>query len=70
MGKPLLAWERPQLIVLAKSTPEESVLASCKTQNFKVTTSGPANITQQADCAAGADFANCSNCQSRGMGGS
>lgn len=71
MEKTLLAWEKPQLIVLAKSTPEESVLYSCKTQNpNQPIMSGPNDLTLQDRCAAGDTFANCSNCKARAIGGS
>ena len=40
------AWSKPQLIVLARGTPEESILSSCK--GTKTT-------------AAKTEFANCTN---------
>lgn len=69
MKKQLLAWERPQLIVLAKSTPEESVLTSCKTMNPNQPLVGPDVATYQLTCAAGT-VKKCDNCLSRGVGGS
>ena len=36
------AWVRPRLVVLARGTPEESVLAGCKT--FAPGMSGPSSI--------------------------
>jgi hypothetical protein len=68
MDKLLKAWERPQLIVLAKSTPEESVLTQCKTQNPNIITVGPADKELHAECASGSVTA-CNNCLSRAMGG-
>ena len=69
MEKTRLAWERPQLIVLAKSTPEESVLTSCKTMNPNQQLVGPDVATYQLTCAAGTEN-KCDNCLSRGVGGS
>jgi hypothetical protein len=69
MGKLKLEWERPQLIVLAKSTPEESVLASCKTMNPNQPVTGPDIQTNQLTCAAGTPD-KCDNCQARGIAGS
>ena len=68
MKKQLLAWERPQLIVLAKSTPEESVLLQCKTMNPNNPSNGP-EAALQSTCASGAAD-KCNNCQSRAEGGS
>jgi hypothetical protein len=69
MKRPLLAWERPQLIILAKSTPEESVLLQCKTMNPNQPLKGPDEVTNQLTCAAGT-AQKCDNCLSRGVGGS
>jgi len=69
MKKQLFTWERPQLIVLAKSTPEESVLLQCKTMNPNQQVKGPDLITNQLTCAAGT-AQKCDNCQSRGVSGS
>ena len=33
MNKQSKVWETPQLIILARGTPEESVLEGCKTMN-------------------------------------
>ena len=60
-------WTDPQLIVLAKGTPEEGVLTHCKTMNPNQPHQGPVYVTQDT-CAAGPDHANCSNCQSRAVG--
>jgi hypothetical protein len=61
-------WEKPQLIVLARGTPEESVLQHCKTMNPKIPSTGKMILTQ-TKCASG-DLNNCSPCQDRGMGDS
>jgi hypothetical protein len=58
------AWEKPQLIVLARGTPEENVLTHCKTMNPNQAVQGPADLIQQDTCAHGVK-GNCSNCQSR-----
>ena len=60
-------WEKPQLIVLARGTPEESVLTHCKTMNPNQAMTGP-DQTQQDTCAAGLADQNCSNCKSRAVG--
>ncbi len=43
-------WIRPQLIVLGRGTPEESVLAACKTQKI----SGPASTKKICKKKSGA----------------
>ena len=68
MEKLLKTWARPQLIVLAKSTPEESVLLNCKTMNPNQPREGPSDLLYQDTCAGGEDYDNCRNCQSRGKG--
>jgi len=62
-------WTKPQLIVLAKGTPEESVLTNCKTMNPNQPFSGPTDPVAQDTCASGT-ATNCSPCQSRGLGAS
>lgn len=59
-------WEKPQLIVLARGTPEESVLTNCKTMNPNQPVEGPHDLVQQDTCASGIE-GNCKNCQSRGV---
>jgi hypothetical protein len=60
------SWTKPQLIVLAKGTPKESVLTHCKTENPGVPVStGAQDLVQHDRCAAGQTVNNCSNCQSR-----
>ncbi len=58
-------WTKPQLIVLTRGTPEESVLTHCKrigNQGEEEPTS-----TRQLGCDQG-EPGNCSNCQARGGG--
>lgn len=62
-------WTRPQLIVLAKGNPEESVLTHCKTMNPNQAMEGPADLILQSTCAVG-EPNNCSNCKSRANSGS
>lgn len=69
MSKAKRQWTTPQLIVLARGMPEESVLTHCKTMNPNQAVTGPA-ITQQDTCATGPGATNCSNCQSRAVGAS
>lgn len=67
MSEKTKAWETPQLIILARGTPEESVLTNCKTMNPNRPNTGEAK-SQQDTCAAGPEKKNCSPCQSRGVG--
>ena len=60
-------WEEPQLVVLAKGTPDEFVLAHCKTMNPNQQITGP-DLATQTVCASG-DINDCSNCHDRGLGG-
>lgn len=62
------SWEKPQLVILARGTPEESVLENCKTMNPNQPATGRV-ADKQDTCAYGA-LTNCKNCQSRGLGGS
>ncbi|MEA3326759.1 MAG: hypothetical protein U9R53_05550 [Chloroflexota bacterium] len=62
-------WETPQLIIIAKGEPEESVLYHCKTKNPNQPVEGPNDLILQSTCAAG-DPTNCSNCQARAVSGS
>jgi hypothetical protein len=63
-------WSTPQLIVLARGTPEESVLESCKVNNPQGNPYGPNGTQVQNACAYVDTKSNCQNCQSRGMGAS
>ena len=62
-------WETPQLIILARGEPEESVLTHCKTMNPNQAVAGPDLVTQQLTCAQGT-IGNCNNCQARANSGS
>jgi hypothetical protein len=57
-----MQWTQPQLIVLAKGMPEESVLDACKYIGAPLGI-GPEAIAQQG-CAT--DTENCAACQNRG----
>ena len=71
MQKHIKDWEKPQLIILAKGTPEESVLLNCKTNKPNKQLEGPRESYQTVctkfDEEEG-DFQNCSVCQDRGLG--
>lgn len=63
-------WTKPQLIVLARGTPEEAVLTHCKTIDQTGTgASGDPYSAAQVACNrqhGGQDnFSNCGACQSR-----
>lgn len=60
-------WETPQLVILARGTPEESVLLSCKAI---AATAGPGTSVQNSCASLDDTTKNCSNCQSRGGGAS
>lgn len=60
-------WEKPQLIILARGTPEESVLAHCKTMNPNDPYIGPTTEAQQNTCGSGT-VQKCDVCQSRAQG--
>ncbi len=55
-------WTTPQLIVLARGTPEESVLTHCK--RIGNNGMGDPSSTAQLGCDAG-EPGNCGNCKSR-----
>ena len=55
-------WTKPQLIVLARGTPEEAVLTHCK--RIGDTTTNTPETTSQTGCDRG-NNQNCGNCQSR-----
>jgi len=63
-----MQWTQPQLIVLARGTPQESVLTHCKTMNPNQPQTGPTDLVYQDTCAGGPDFDSCTNCQSRAIG--
>jgi len=56
-------WTTPQLIVLARGTPEESVLTHCKRIGNTDPVGSPTS-TAQTGCDSG-QTNNCANCQSR-----
>lgn len=56
-------WEKPQLIVLARGTPEESVLLHCKRIGALTATS--ALPVGQTGCDDAEIDGNCGTCQSR-----
>lgn len=64
-------WTTPQLIVLARGTPEEAVLTACKAivnTGTNQTGTGMNNVTQNG-CnrdSGGDDGKNCGTCQDRG----
>jgi hypothetical protein len=57
------AWETPQLIILARGTPEESVLTQCKRIGSIGATSAQSIGQQGCDEPA---LGNCGACQARG----
>jgi hypothetical protein len=63
MSKQNKAWETPQLIILARGTPEENILLVCKAIDapFSIV----AENYQQSNCAD-TPVGNCGTCQSRG----
>ncbi len=60
-GKP--RWIKPQLVVLARGMPEESVLTHCKRIGNQAPVGDP-QTQVQTGCDAGVPT-NCGNCQSR-----
>ncbi len=62
MSKVKTQWTQPQLIVLARGMPEESVLEHCK-RIGNVGGDNPTSTAQEG-CDKGATN-NCANCQSR-----
>jgi hypothetical protein len=62
MSKSKKQWAAPQLVVLARGTPEESVLTHCK--RIGAQTAALPYPTGQTGCDQ-ATGTNCSNCQSR-----
>lgn len=67
MDKETNAWEKPQLIILARGNPEESVLTNCKTNNPNKALDGPMRQDIQ-QCSFRDAEGNCQNCQDRGIG--
>lgn len=67
MSNVKLQWTQPQLIVLARGTPEESVLTFCKYIGAG-TNAGAYNASQDSCAALGES--SCANCQARADKGS
>ena len=66
MEKHQKSWEKPQLIVLAQGTPEESVLTFCKTENPNIPYQpGPQNDGKQVRCNVPPEEDTCENCKAR-----
>ncbi len=63
-------WTKPQLVVLTKGTPEESVLTYCKVAGANRTASGPKTLTTKDNCASSKVENCCYNCQTRTLTGS
>ena len=57
-------WEKPNLVVLLRSSPEEAVLAICKSNNPNSPSSGPNNSYDK--CADGNKAENCNACTGEG----
>ena len=66
MEKQTKVWEKPQLIILARGNPEESVLSNCKTNNPNKPLDG-ADRQMQQQCSE-LVVTSCENCQDRGIG--
>ena len=64
MPKQQKSWKTPQLIILARGTPEESVLLHCKRIGSGVGVGDPQNIGQDG-CDTLQTNNNCGACQSR-----
>ena len=64
MPKQQKSWQTPQLIILARGTPEESVLLHCKRIGY----GGETTFSQssgQTGCDQAEGDKSCGNCQSR-----
>jgi hypothetical protein len=59
-------WEKPQLIILARGTPEESVLTFCKTRTAM---SGMYAVNDHNHCSQEASTS-CAACQAEAASGS
>lgn len=59
-----MKWTTPQLIVLARGTPEEAVLTHCKVIGPPTQQAGP-SVLVQSECSRGPDQSQCGSCQSR-----
>lgn len=63
MGKQIKEWKKPQLIILARGTSDESVLLKCK-RIGAITAPEPLPVGQQGCDYSDAD-GNCGACQAR-----
>ena len=63
MSSDKLRWTQPQLIVLARGMPEESVLTHCKLIHYQLGMSGP-TVSAQEICDKGVTQ-NCGACLAR-----
>ena len=63
MSSNKMQWTKPQLIVLTRGTPEESVLLHCKFIGAVAT--GIPVISAQTGCDSGPDNKNCGACRGR-----
>ena len=62
-------WVTPKLLIMARSTPEENVLAACKYNAAPMLPGYPLDTTDGHGCQASKDKS-CQACQSLGGGGS
>lgn len=65
MTKQKKSWETPQLIILARGTPEESVLTACKRIGFGGDTGFSQGIGQSGCDNLNPEKENCGACQAR-----
>lgn len=56
-------WQKPELVVLLRSKPEEAILWACKDET------GPGAGGNQTACYANADYGQCSNTRCSGASG-
>jgi len=64
MPKQQKSWETPQLIILARGTPEESVLLHCKRISPSSGATSPQDLGQEG-CDMAEGDKKCGACQSR-----
>jgi len=60
-------WDKPELVVLLRSRPEEAVLDICKSNNPNSPSGG--SISDFAKCATKNTSGNCAACRGEGGGG-
>ncbi len=62
-------WCQPKMFVLVRTRPEEAVLEHCKVSDQAIG-AGPNTLITVQGCSEGKDTADsCTNCHSRGKGG-